>query len=130
MCIILEILAQPAFDPYRGDEIQPGAALQSDDELDSAIRDHAESAYHPCGTCRMGAATDPDAVVDPECRVIGVEALRVADSSIFPRITNGNLNGPSIMVGEKAADHILGRDPLAPMNAEPWVHPEWQTAQR
>ena len=125
-----EILAQPAFDPYRGDEIQPGAALQSDDELDSAIRDHAESAYHPCGTCRMGAATDPDAVVDPECRVIGVEALRVADSSIFPRITNGNLNGPSIMVGEKAADHILGRDPLAPMNAEPWVHPEWQTAQR
>ena len=68
-------------------------------------------------------------MVDPEGRVIGVEGLRVADSSIFPRITNGNLNGPSIMVGEKAADHILGRS-LAPVNDAPWIHPEWKTAQR
>ena len=103
------IFDQPAFAEYRGEEIQPGAAVQTDDQIDAFIRDHAESAYHPCGTARMGAAADPLAVVDPDLRVIGVEGLRVADSSVFPRITNGNLNGPSIMVGEKAADHILGR---------------------
>ena len=103
------IFDQPAFAEYRGEEIQPGAAVQTDDQIDAFIRDHAESAYHPCGTARMGAAADPMAVVDPDLRVIGVEGLRVADSSVFPRITNGNLNGPSIMVGEKAADHILGR---------------------
>jgi choline dehydrogenase len=78
----------------------------------------------------MGAKDDPMAVVDPETRVIGVDGLRVADSSIFPRITNGNLNAPSIMVGEKAADHILGRQPLAPANDVPWEHPNWRTAQR
>jgi len=78
----------------------------------------------------MGARDDPMAVVDPETRVIGVDNLRVADSSIFPRITNGNLNAPSILVGEKAADHILGKDLLSPENAEPWDHPDWQTAQR
>ncbi|TFL20258.1 choline dehydrogenase [Jannaschia formosa] len=125
-----EIVGQPAFDPYRGHEIQPGAAAQSDEALDAFIRDHAESAYHPCGTARMGRRDDPLAVVDPQCRVIGVEGLRLADSSIFPRITNGNLNAPSIMVGEKAADHILGRPPLAPSNAQPWIHPNWRTAQR
>jgi choline dehydrogenase len=78
----------------------------------------------------MGRADDPLAVVDPACRVIGVEGLRVADSSIFPRVTNGNLNAPSIMVGEKAADLVLGRAPLAAENAEPWVNPNWQTSQR
>jgi choline dehydrogenase len=78
----------------------------------------------------MGAADDPMAVVDPHCRVIGVDGLRVADSSIFPRITNGNLNAPSIMTGEKAADHILGRHPLAAENAEPWINPNWETSQR
>ena len=78
----------------------------------------------------MGRADDPMAVVDPECRVIGVEGLRLADSSIFPRIPNGNLNGPSIMVGEKAADHILGRQPLAPSNLQPWINPNWQTSDR
>ena len=125
-----EIFAQPAFEPHVKHEILPGADLQTDDELDGFIREHAESAYHPCGTARMGRADDPDAVVDPECRVIGVDNLRLADSSIFPRITNGNLNGPSIMVGEKAADHILGKTPLPPSNDAPWVHPNWQTQQR
>ncbi len=130
-CIRLtrEIFAQDAFKPFVKHEIQPGDAMQSDEELDSFIREHVESAFHPCGTCKMGAVNDPTSVVDPECRVIGVEGLRVADSSIFPRIPNGNLNGPSIMTGEKAADHILGRR-LAPANSEPWFHPEWQTAQR
>ncbi|MCP3968802.1 MAG: choline dehydrogenase [Rhodobacteraceae bacterium] len=125
-----EIFSQAAFEPHVKHEILPGAGLQSDDELNGFIRDHAESAYHPCGTCRMGGSDDPGAVVDPENRVIGVEALRLADSSIFPRIPNGNLNGPSIMVGEKASDHILGRAPLAAENAQPWIHPDWQTAQR
>ena len=125
-----EIFGQEAFAPYRGREIQPGEAVQSDTELDDFIRDHAESAYHPCGTCRMGAADDPLAVVDPQGRVIGVEGLRVADSSIFPQITNGNLNAPSIMAGEKIADHVMGREPLPRSNKEPWIHPNWRTAQR
>lgn len=110
-CIRLtrQIFDQPAVAEYRGEEIQPGADVLSDDQLDAFIREHAESAFHPCGTARMGAVDDPHAVVGPDLRVIGVDGLRVADSSIFPRITNGNLNGPSIMTGEKAADHILGR---------------------
>ncbi|ESX80814.1 MULTISPECIES: choline dehydrogenase [unclassified Mesorhizobium] len=131
-CIRLtrEIFGQAAFDPYRGKELSPGSHVQSDDELDAFIRDHAESAYHPCGTCKMGRADDAMSVVDPECRVIGVEGLRVADSSIFPRVTNGNLNAPSIMTGEKAADHVLGRSPLAPSNQEPWINPRWQASDR
>ena len=124
-----EIFAQAAMAVHVKTEIQPGQDLQSDAELDSFIRDHAESAYHPCGTCRMGRADDPLAVVDPECRVIGVEGLRVADSSIFPQVTNGNLNGPSIMTGEKAADHILGRR-LAKSNLAPVMAQNWREAQR
>ena len=131
-CIRLtrEIFGQQAFSPYRGKEISPGGHLQTAAELDEFIRGHVESALHPCGTCRMGRTDDPMAVVDPHCRVIGVEGLRVADSSIFPRITNGNLNAPSIMTGEKAADHILGRQPLAPSNQEPWINPRWQVSDR
>ena len=131
-CIRLtrEIFGQAAFDPYRGKELSPGSQVQSDDELDAYIREHVESAYHPCGTCRMGRADDSRSVVDPECRVIGVEALRVADSSIFPRVTNGNLNGPSIMTGEKAADHILGKPLLPRSNQEPWINPRWQVSDR
>jgi choline dehydrogenase len=131
-CIRLtrEIFAQAAFAPYAGMEVQPGAEVQTDDELDGFIREHVESAYHPCGTARMGRRDDPAAVVDPECRVIGVEGLRVADSSIFPQITNGNLNAPSIMVGEKAADHVLGRAPLPPSNLETWISPRWRDSDR
>ena len=125
-----EIFAQDAFAPYVKHEIQPGSGCETDDEIDAFIREHAESAYHPCGTAKLGSRDDPMAVVDPECRVIGVEGLRVADSSIFPRITNGNLNAPSIMVGEKAADHVLGKGMLSPSNAEPWLSPRWKTAQR
>ena len=124
-----EIFAQPAMAGHVKHEIQPGRAVQTDDEIDAFIRDHAESAYHPCGTARMGRADDPTAVVDPEGRVIGVDNLRVADSSIFPRITNGNLNGPSLMTGEKMSDHILGRR-LPSANSEPWISPNWRTAQR
>jgi choline dehydrogenase len=78
----------------------------------------------------MGRADDPMAVVDPQCRVIGIDRLRVADSSIFPQVTNGNLNAPSIMTGEKASDLILGRDPLPASNLEPWINPDWRASQR
>lgn len=128
--LVRDIFKQDAFKPYFKHEIQPGDNAQSDESIDDFIRDHAESAYHPCGTCKMGARSDPMAVVDHETRVIGVENLRVADSSIFPRITNGNLNGPSILVGEKASDHILGKSPLPSDNREPWIHPAWRTEQR
>ncbi|MBM2320639.1 MULTISPECIES: choline dehydrogenase [Marivita] len=128
--LVRDIFGQDAFKPYFKHEIQPGDAAQSDESIDDFIREHAESAYHPCGTCKMGSRTDPMAVVDHETRVIGVENLRVADSSIFPRITNGNLNAPSILMGEKASDHILGKSPLPSDNREPWIHPNWKTAQR
>ncbi len=125
-----EIFAQKAFDPYRGREIQPGADVTSDEAIDAFVRAKVESAYHPSCTCKMGSRTDPMAVVDPETRVIGVEGLRVADSSIMPRVTTGNLNAPTIMIGEKASDHILGRAMLAPSNA-PFEAPEnWASAQR
>ena len=125
-----EIFAQEAFRQFVKHEIQPGVALQTDAQIDGFIRAHAESAYHPCGTCKMGAVDDPLAVVDPQTNVIGVKGLRVVDSSIFPQITNGNLNGPSIMVGEKASDLILGKTPLACANSQPWLAPDWQTSQR
>lgn len=125
-----EIFEQPAFAEYKGYEIQPGEKVVSDEEIDGFIREHAESAFHPCGTARMGAADDPLAVVDPELRVIGVQGLRVADSSIFPRVTNGNLNAPSIMTGEKAADHVLGKGMLAPKNLGPQLAPDWDRLQR
>jgi choline dehydrogenase len=125
-----EIMAQPALDPYRAEEIKPGSNVRTDAEIDNFIREHAESAYHPTGTCKMGAKNDPLSVVDHECRVIGIENLRVADSSIMPRVTNGNLNAPTIMIGEKASDHILGRTPLPPSNLEPWINPNWRTSQR
>lgn len=118
-CIRLSrrIFAQPAFDAFNAGEISPGATCSSDEDIDRFVAREVESAYHPCGTCRMGEADDPDAVVDPECRVIGTEGLRVVDSSIFPTITNGNINAPTLMVAEKAADHILGGPILDP---EPW----------
>ena len=117
-------------DPYRGDEIQPGLDIQSDDEIDAWVQSNVESAYHPSCTCKMGAENDPMAVVDPECRVRGIANLRVVDSSIMPSITNGNLNAPTIMLAEKAADIILGREPLAAATVNPWIDPQWQHRQR
>ena len=125
-----EIFGQDAFKPYVKSEIQPGADVQTDAELNDFTRAHVESAYHPCGTARMGRRDDPMAVVDPECRVIGVQGLRVADSSIFPQVTNGNLNAPSIMAGEKAADHVLGKPALAASNQIAHINPNWRTSQR
>jgi choline dehydrogenase len=98
--------------------------------MDAWIRQNAESAYHPSCTCKIGAEGDPLAVLDPDCRVRGVEALRVVDSSVFPTITNGNLNAPTIMVAEKAADIILGKEPLPASNAPYYLDEAWQTRQR
>ena len=125
-----EIMNQPALDPFNDGEFAPGTKVRSDDEIDAWVREEAETAYHPCGTCKMGADDDPMAVLDAQCRVRGIEALRVVDSSIFPTIPNGNLNGPSIMVGERGADIILGREMLPASNADVWIDPEWETRQR
>ena len=125
-----EIFAQAAFDRYRGREIQPGAEVVSDEQIDAFIRAKVESAYHPSCTCRMGSGADPLAVVDSEARVIGVEALRVVDSSIMPSITTGNLNAPTIMLAEKAADHIRGAAPLPRASAPYYTAPGWERAQR
>ena len=123
-----ELFAQPAFDPWRGRELAPGEEAQNDEEIDAFVRETVQSAYHPCGTCRMGA--DDLAVVDPELRVRGMDGLRVVDSSIMPAITTGNLNAPTIMIAEKAADMIRGRPPLPPSGAPFYTAPDWRTAQR
>jgi choline dehydrogenase len=125
-----EIFEQKAFDPFRGTEITPGAEVTTDGEIDDFIREKVESGYHPCGTCKMGRDDDPMAVVDSNLRVIGVEGLRVVDASVMPHITTGNLNAPTIMIGEKASDHILGKPLLAPSNAPWYTAPDWETSQR
>jgi choline dehydrogenase len=125
-----EIFAQHAFDRYRGREIQPGEAVQSDAAIDAFIRARVESAFHPACSCRMGSATDPLAVVDPEARVMGLEQLRVVDASIMPSITTGNLNAPTIMLAEKLADQIRGRTPLPRASVPYFVASAWQSTQR
>jgi len=125
-----EIFAQPAFDRYRGDEMNPGAAVQSDAQIDAFIAEKIETAYHPSCSCKMGASTDPTAVVDPEARAIGLEGLRVVDSSIMPTITNGNLNAPTIMLAEKLADAIRGIAPLPAADVPVYSAPNWQQSQR
>jgi choline dehydrogenase len=105
-----EIIAQRAFDSFRGDEFAPGAAVKSDGELDGYIRANAATLYHPVGTCKMGS--DEMAVVDSSLRVRGLVGLRVVDASIMPDITSGNTNFPAMMIAEKAAAMILG-DPEA-----------------
>lgn len=125
-----EILGQSAMDEYRGEEIQPGADIQSDEQIDRWVRQNVESAYHPSCSVKMGASSDNMAVLDAECRVRGIESLRVVDSSIFPSLTNGNLNGPTIMVAERAADIIKGKVLPAMTNAPVWIANEWQSKQR
>jgi choline dehydrogenase len=123
-----EIIHQSALDDYRGEEIQPGIDVQTDEEIDAFVRQSVESAYHPSCSCKMGI--DEMAVVDSDTKVHGIEGLRVVDSSIFPTIPNGNLNAPTIMVAERAADIILGRETLEPSFAEVKVAPNWQQQQR
>ncbi len=125
-----EIFAQPAFDELRGAELAPGAGVESDAKIDAFVRAQGESAYHPACTCKMGPQSDPTAVVDAEGRVHGLEGLRVVDASIMPDIVSGNLNAPTIMLAEKLADRIRGRDPLPPSEAPVWIAPDWETSQR
>ena len=131
-CIRLtrEILNQPALDEYRGDEESPGIEVNTDNQIDAWVRANVESAYHPSCTCKMGADSDSMAVVNSSGKVIGIEKLRVVDSSIFPSITNGNLNAPTLMVAEKLADVILGNKPLSQSNADVWIDPDWKNSQR
>ena len=110
--IARRLINAPAFDPYRGAETDPGSAVRTDDQWRNFARDTAFTAYHPVGSCKMG--NDAEAVVDAQLRVHGVAGLRVVDASIMPTLIGGNTNGPSIMIGEKAADMIRGRLPLPP----------------
>ena len=124
-----EVLQQEALGPFRGEEIQPGAEVESDEAIDAWVRANVESAYHPSCSVKLGADDDPTAVLDAECRVRGVEGLRVVDSSIFPSITNGNLNAPTMMVAERAADLIRGQ--TLPSEAVPvWIADDWRERQR
>ena len=123
-----EIFAQEAFAPFRGAELSPGEDVQSDAEIDAFIKGAVESAYHPSGTCKMGS--DDLSVVDSECKVIGLDGLRIVDSSIMPSIVSGNLNAPTIMIAEKAADIIAGKTPLPPANVPVYVAENFRNHQR
>lgn len=123
-----EIFDQPALKKWSAGEILPGAAVQTDAEIDAWVADIAGTAYHPSCTCPMGQG--PNSVVDPALKVHGIDRLRVVDSSIMPEITNGNLNAPTIMIGEKASDMILGRPALTPSDADFFVAENWKTGQR
>ncbi len=123
-----EIINQPGLDEYRGEEIQPGLTVKTDSEIDQFVRRSVESAYHPSCSCKMGE--DSMSVVNSETKVHGIESLRVVDSSIFPTIPNGNLNSPTIMVAERAADIILGKELLEPSTAQVVTASDWQTSQR
>jgi choline dehydrogenase len=112
-----EVARQSVLDPYRAEEYSPGEAVQTDAEIDAWIRKTAETIYHPVGSCRMGVAGDPMAVVDAECRVQGLRGLRVVDASVMPTLVGGNTNAPTIMIAEKISDAIRGRAPLAPEDA-------------
>ena len=130
MRLTREIFAQKAFDLFRGAELSPGPDVTTDAAIDAHIRRKAESAYHPSCSCKMGADDDSMAVVDGNLRVRGMEGLRVVDASIMPDVVSGNLNAPTIMIAEKAADIILGKAPLPPTTVPVFIHPDWQTKQR
>lgn len=125
-----EIIAQPAMKEYRGVEIQPGTSVMTDAEIDAFVRANVESAYHPCGSCKMGDVNDANSVVDASLKVRGLRNLRVVDSSVFPTIPNGNLNAPTIMVAERAADMILERTMLPASTAAVYQSEQWQEQQR
>jgi choline dehydrogenase len=125
-----ELVRQPALAQYAGEEIQPGAEVQSDEQIDAWIRRTVATAYHPSCSCRMGGNADALAVLSPDLKVRGIDGLRVADTSIMPVVTSCNTNAPTIMIAEKAADMILGRRPLPASNAPYWHNPDWRERQR
>ncbi|MDB4848017.1 choline dehydrogenase [Candidatus Pseudothioglobus singularis] len=131
-CIRLtrEILSQPALDDFNAGEASPGIDVSSDEEIDAWVRANVESAYHPSCSCKMGSLDDPMTVVNNEGQVNGIESLRVIDSSVFPTIPNGNLNGPTIMLAEKMADSVLGKKPLISSDVNVWIDASWKELQR
>lgn len=128
--LVREIIEQPAMAAFKGLELVPGPQAQSDEALDAWARQVTETGYHASGTCKMGQAGDPEAVVDPQLRVHGLDGLRVVDASIMPVIVSGNTNAPTVMIAEKASDLIRGLPALATRDAPVWIHPQWQTRQR
>jgi choline dehydrogenase-like flavoprotein len=128
--LVREILDQPAMAPFKGEELVPGRSVQTDAELDAWARQVTETGYHASGTCKMGPAGDPEAVVDPQLRVHGLDGLRVVDASIMPVIVSGNTNAPTVMIAEKASDLIRNLAPLPAIDVPVWTHPHWQTEQR
>ncbi|WP_374533835.1 choline dehydrogenase [Phenylobacterium sp.] len=121
-----KVAAQAALDPYRTEELFPGKAVETDEQIDAWIRQHAETIYHPVGTCKMGADGDEMAVVGADLKVRGIEGLRVVDASVMPTLVGGNTNAPTIMIAEKISDVIRGRAALAPQDAP--VYEEGQAA--
>jgi choline dehydrogenase len=114
-----DLLTAPAFAPFAGAELDPGAAVQSDAALDDWIRSRVATAYHPSCTCRMGQPSDPAAVVGPDLAVHGLRNLRIADASVMPQVVTANTNATTIMIGERAADICLGLEPL-PRSTAPY----------
>ena len=123
-----EIMQQKSMKPFLGHAIQPSENIQTDDEIDEFIRNSVDSAYHPCGTCRMGKGSN--AVVDEHLSVFGIDGLRVVDSSVFPSIPNGNLNAPTMMLAERASDIIKNKVMKPKAKPKVYLNKKWQTSQR
>jgi choline dehydrogenase len=126
--LVREIIAQPAMKNLTGEELFPGAKVDTDDAIDAWVRQAVETCYHPVGTCAMG--NNAMSVVDQDLHVHGLDGLRVVDASIMPMIVSGNTNAPTIMIAEKASDMILDRAPPVPSTAPVWISPNWETRQR
>ena len=128
--IVREIVNQPSFKPYCGDEMYPGVGSQSDDDLDTCIEEKLNTQWHLSGTARMGSRNNQEAVVDPHGKVHGLSRIRIVDASIMPAATNGNTNSPTIMIAEKLSDSILGKTPLPRIEVPVWQNKDYETCQR
>lgn len=119
-----DIISQRALEPFCGRELEPGDHVHTDEQIDAWIRQNADTVYHPSCTCKMGSEDDRMAVVNSKTEVFGVENLRIVDASIMPSVVSGNINGPVIMIAEKAADVILGNPPLPKSRASVFEKPD------
>ena len=128
--IVREIASQPAFKPFCGEEIYPGVASQTDEDLDGCIIEKLNTQWHLSGTARMGTSNNREAVVDAHGKVHGLSKIRIVDASIMPAATNGNTNSPTIMIAEKLSDSILGKYPLARIELPVWQNKDYETCQR
>ena len=128
--IVREIASQPAFKPFCGEEIYPGVASQTDEDLDGCIKEKLNTQWHLSGTARMGTSNNREAVVDAHGKVHGLSKIRIVDASIMPAATNGNTNSPTIMIAEKLSDSILGKYPLARIELPVWQNKDYETCQR